>query len=1479
MDRNRNIMYNSYIGKLLCTLFTIHSPIEAVLSRESYRGRSCYSIGDCLRRISNINKGMINFTRISELPPEDEVTPAHMIPMQQNSIGDGAVSATVGKLKDFMDSDYNSRFVRHIEGTTLPDGSIVIDAVANDGDNLGSVNVPLAADNVAGLMPQESYRALEQAIVDIAALQGVETMIAVNDDLPDGMDLNDLNSLWTSNSSIWPVPARGTLVSTTTSNTYTWFMEQGIWLWSQSSQKIATNSTLGSVMGTSGTYGKIFVENDGTMSLLGYNDILDQIDDNRPTIAVGDVTTVPFTYGAAVSNSGTDLDAVFDFQIPAGEQGIPGQIPGIGIGNVVPVTYGGQPWVALNPSSTITYASLDFGLVTGEQGETGPTPQLGIGTVNTTQPGTSPTVTITGPANAPLLNFTMPDSKSLTSADGSVIVNETNSAYDISIQPAIDNLDQTISYHAGLISDNAQAIQDEYNRAIGVEANLNSALAVEIVRAKAAELALSGRLDDVETDTQNLDFAPIWQMGFTTNASSGTVTAESRNIKTAALTDVSVTVPAANSTNAGLMSAANAQQLAANTSNIAANASDIATNASNIAANASNIAANTSNIAANSSNIAANASNIGALQSAINKSVVSDVSIASTATTMTLSEVKQNISTGATATTSNAVPVASSTGAGIITNATFNQIQTNASDIASLQSLVTAGGRQVVASGLGTSPTQQQLTAAFNGVYPGAINAGDRVFNTDDGDLFVMNNAQTWVQVTGEAIPMAGASAGLAISNATAGNVSFANGVGTVNGWAAKVGTSQTINGTAYGTGNITISAAPAGTAGGDLSGTYPNPALAAKTRTNTTSTASPGSAGTFTAIDSVTTNAAGQVTGANTKTVTMPTVPAGVTQYAKLDTNAGANSITGTNIGVTGTLPIGSGGTGAATASAALTNLGAAAASALSGYLPLAGGTMTGKITTPTAAAGTPQTFIGGAMGGTNDHWGIAGGGAADAGYLELWTDDNGNEAIYARQYSGVWSSSATPARTATLLGTDGSTAFPVQVTSPKFIMTGAAATDVLMGNGTKTAQASITANLASNTAANALTSNIGVTGTLPVGNGGTGLTSAPSMLTNLATATAASPFASAPRPGVTGLLPDANIASAATWNAKQAALGNSTSVLVSSNTLVNAASASGSDIARTQNSNIYAIANNAVTYGKFQQVAANSVLMNNTGAAANVQAVAVSTLAGLVKPANATASATGLVQLGGDINGTMRNASNTDTASSAAAPLVSQISAPIITTLAALNSVATFTAGKTTIHRINITDIIPGVNTASQQILGTLMTTRRGESSNNYCTQVLIVDYQAAAASKIFFRTSSNVTPITNKFIQIAGTMTANTMPLAYATAADAKVDIAANGTANRVLRTGTANTTPTWSQVALGTDVSGTLPVANGGTGQTALTGANSLIAALFPNAKTTSLGSADYMMMYGSGYLNGGAQLGLTTWRNFVSNDNSLDSVTI
>lgn len=72
-------------------------------------------------------------------------------------------------------------------------------------------------------------------------------------------------------------------------------------------------------------------------------------------------------------------------------------------------------------------------------------------------------------------------------------------------------------------------------------------------------------------------------------------------------------------------------------------------------------------------------------------------------------------------------------------------------------------------------------------------------------------------------------------------------------------------------------------------------------------------------------------------------------------------------------------------------------------------------------------------------------------------------------------------------------------------------------------TASPSMLTNLGSTTAANVLQASPrpGITGTLAVSHGGTGITSNPSLQVNLASGSAASVFASSPRPGVTGILP----------------------------------------------------------------------------------------------------------------------------------------------------------------------------------------------------------------------------------------------------------------------------------------------------------------------------------------------------------------------
>lgn len=70
--------------------------------------------------------------------------------------------------------------------------------------------------------------------------------------------------------------------------------------------------------------------------------------------------------------------------------------------------------------------------------------------------------------------------------------------------------------------------------------------------------------------------------------------------------------------------------------------------------------------------------------------------------------------------------------------------------------------------------------------------------------------------------------------------------------------------------------------------------------------------------------------------------------------------------------------------------------------------------------------------QGGDNDYGRVAyGGTASNAGWMEIASCDDGNEPIYARQYTGVF---ITVKRTATLLDANGNTVFPGTVTAPTF-------------------------------------------------------------------------------------------------------------------------------------------------------------------------------------------------------------------------------------------------------------------------------------------------------------------------------------------------------------------------------------------------------------------------------------------------------------
>lgn len=154
------------------------------------------------------------------------------------------------------------------------------------------------------------------------------------------------------------------------------------------------------------------------------------------TIAVGTTTTGAPGSPANVSNSGDQENAVFDFTVPRGVDGIQGPqglagndgVPGAAATIAVGSTTTGAPGspAAVNNSGSPSAAVLDFSVpqgvagVQGPQGTQGPAGSNGApgapgaaatvaaGTTNTGLPGTNASVTNSGSSSAAVLNFTIP---------------------------------------------------------------------------------------------------------------------------------------------------------------------------------------------------------------------------------------------------------------------------------------------------------------------------------------------------------------------------------------------------------------------------------------------------------------------------------------------------------------------------------------------------------------------------------------------------------------------------------------------------------------------------------------------------------------------------------------------------------------------------------------------------------------------------------------------------------------------------------------------------------------------------------------------------------------------------------------------------------------------------------------------------------------------------------------------------------------
>ena len=150
---------------------------------------------------------------------------------------------------------------------------------------------------------------------------------------------------------------------------------------------------------------------------------------------------------------------------------------------------------------------------------------------------------------------------------------------------------------------------------------------------------------------------------------------------------------------------------------------------------------------------------------------------------------------------------------------------------------------------------------------------------------------------------------------------------------------------------------------------------------------------------------------GSATKLATARTIQINLASTSAASFNGTANVIPG----VTGTLPVGNGGTGQ-------TNLDNVTVG-------------TAKKVHTTVSSGTVGELVKAKMG-NDDSFRIAVGGSANNGWAELATADDGTEPIYVRQYADAKTDGfVTPTRTATLLDANGNTQFPGSVTAPRFV------------------------------------------------------------------------------------------------------------------------------------------------------------------------------------------------------------------------------------------------------------------------------------------------------------------------------------------------------------------------------------------------------------------------------------------------------------
>lgn len=153
---------------------------------------------------------------------------------------------------------------------------------------VSNLTLPVASETQHGVMPKEAYGALSDLGTRVSSLEGGQAKnYALN--LGTGpFTQSDYQAAWEAAAGLAPgaVPPDGTKITNLDTNVdIQFFSSKGEWVERNTSVPLASNTSSGIVKGDTTVPGKVAVEEDGTMSVVGFDSLKDNVHNAQGAIA------------------------------------------------------------------------------------------------------------------------------------------------------------------------------------------------------------------------------------------------------------------------------------------------------------------------------------------------------------------------------------------------------------------------------------------------------------------------------------------------------------------------------------------------------------------------------------------------------------------------------------------------------------------------------------------------------------------------------------------------------------------------------------------------------------------------------------------------------------------------------------------------------------------------------------------------------------------------------------------------------------------------------------------------------------------------------------------------------------------------------------------------------------------------------------------------------------------------------------------